>query len=224
MFDLNVNLLIFLNIVTINKSEKSDICLSSGCVKVAASILERIDANVDPCQDFYMFSCANFIHNNAVPDDHYLKNLLQEMQDEVYLEMKKYLEKTLRENDGKAIKQIKLLYMSCMNESNANDEEKAMIAFFELFDKIGGEWPLINTDEKTKINLEYRLASLFLYQVQPFFQLFITPPERNSSQYAIHVSLSDSQFLHFIHYSYISVVRGLYCSRICLLCECRSIS
>ena len=74
-----------------------------------------------------------------------------------------------------------------MNESVSNDQNKAISALVALFDEIGGQWPLISRQKDIKVDLEYRLSSLILYQVQPFFQLFIEPKQSNKSQYAIHV-------------------------------------
>jgi hypothetical protein len=41
------------------KSHKSsscdDICLTPGCISAAAKILEKIDEQVDPCDDFFAF-------------------------------------------------------------------------------------------------------------------------------------------------------------------------
>ena len=39
-------------------------CTSKECVKVAASILSDLDENVDPCDDFYHFSCGGWIKKN----------------------------------------------------------------------------------------------------------------------------------------------------------------
>ncbi|XP_054159527.1 endothelin-converting enzyme 1-like [Oppia nitens] len=187
------------------------LCLTSGCVKVAAHILERMDTSVDPCHDFYQYSCGSFIRNNPVPDDHYLKNLLQEIQDEVYFEMRSYLqtednlisdgEDNSGGGGGHAVQAIKLLYNSCMNETtnsssddddddnNDADDDQPMAALFRVFDQIGGQWPLLSpsSTNSSSIDLEHRLASLLLYQVQPLFQFFIEPHQSNKSQYAIHL-------------------------------------
>ena len=164
--------------------------MSRECVRVSADILERMDHNTDPCDDFYQFSCGNFINNNPVPDDHYMKNLLQTIQDETYLEMKRFLEMNIEVNETTAVRQIKLLYNSCMNETNSNDHNKSMTTLISIFDQIGGQWPLIRgqMDEYSYIDLENRLSWIMQYQVKPFFQLYIEPEQTNKSgNYAIHV-------------------------------------
>ena len=45
-------------------------CLSPVCVSAAADILKRIDKRVDPCTDFYKFSCGGLDNKfNPIPDD-----------------------------------------------------------------------------------------------------------------------------------------------------------
>ena len=43
------------------------LCLTPECVKLAASVLAAIDQTVDPCTDFYKFSCGNWIRNTIIP-------------------------------------------------------------------------------------------------------------------------------------------------------------
>jgi len=52
-------------------SWESNKCLTPACVSAAADILKRIDKTVDPCEDFYKFSCGGLYNKlNPIPDDH----------------------------------------------------------------------------------------------------------------------------------------------------------
>ena len=39
----------------------NDICFSSACVQTAASLLQSMDMNIDPCSDFYQYTCKIII-------------------------------------------------------------------------------------------------------------------------------------------------------------------
>ena len=43
--------------------------MTTECVTAAASIIQRMDESVDPCQDFYSFSCGGFIDNEPIPQE-----------------------------------------------------------------------------------------------------------------------------------------------------------
>lgn len=43
-------------------------CLTDACVRVASKILEALDAETDPCQDFYQYSCGGWIKRNPLPN------------------------------------------------------------------------------------------------------------------------------------------------------------
>ena len=43
--------------------------MTKDCVTAASRIIQDMDASIDPCQDFYAFSCGGFIDNTNVPAD-----------------------------------------------------------------------------------------------------------------------------------------------------------
>ena len=42
------------------------VCLSESCVLASAHLLEQMDTSVDPCQDFYKFTCGKYIEKNLI--------------------------------------------------------------------------------------------------------------------------------------------------------------
>ena len=64
-------------------SGEAEMCTTRACVRAAARILARLDPTVDPCNDFYTFSCGSFLETSTVPDDANALSTLQEMQDEM---------------------------------------------------------------------------------------------------------------------------------------------
>lgn len=43
------------------KINGTNICMTKGCVKASALILDLLDENVDPCSNFYEFACGKFL-------------------------------------------------------------------------------------------------------------------------------------------------------------------
>ncbi|KAL0094245.1 hypothetical protein F4703DRAFT_1727279 [Phycomyces blakesleeanus] len=44
------------------------ICLEPHCILSAASILQDVNPDLDPCDDFYAYTCSNWIDNHVLPD------------------------------------------------------------------------------------------------------------------------------------------------------------
>lgn len=42
-------------------SSTQDICFSSTCIETAANLLKSMDMNIDPCSDFYQYTCKIII-------------------------------------------------------------------------------------------------------------------------------------------------------------------
>jgi len=46
-----------------------DECLTPECYEFSKRILSKIDLNVDPCEDFYQFSCGTWLNENDIPEN-----------------------------------------------------------------------------------------------------------------------------------------------------------
>ena len=42
------------------ENESSEICNTPECVVAAHSLIQNMDLNADPCEDFYQYACGNF--------------------------------------------------------------------------------------------------------------------------------------------------------------------
>jgi hypothetical protein len=45
------------------------LCTTKSCIKYANMIMQNMDESVDPCDNFYEFSCGSFAKNVRIPDD-----------------------------------------------------------------------------------------------------------------------------------------------------------
>ena len=43
------------------------VCLSADCVTASAAILESLDIQINPCEDFYGFVCNGWINKHPIP-------------------------------------------------------------------------------------------------------------------------------------------------------------
>ncbi|GBM83844.1 Membrane metallo-endopeptidase-like 1, partial [Araneus ventricosus] len=153
----------------------SGTCLSKECILAASRMLDKMDPTVEPCDNFYQFACGNYLSRNTVPDDHYLKSTIQTMQDDMYVTLKKLVEQPVTPNDTEAILKVKRLYTSCMNTSSIEDGSVKVL--LELLTDYGiGEWPILNHKwNKSKVDLEWRLAMLHVHQGIIFLVLAFQP-------------------------------------------------
>jgi len=53
--------------VLVENDFDKNVCTSADCVEAAAEILNSIDPEIDPCEDFYGFACNGWIQNHPIP-------------------------------------------------------------------------------------------------------------------------------------------------------------
>ena len=51
------------------QSDLGGMCLSEACIDSSHRLLKNMDLEVDPCEDFYRYSCGNYMKEAIIPDD-----------------------------------------------------------------------------------------------------------------------------------------------------------
>jgi predicted metalloendopeptidase len=54
--------------------------MTKDCVTAASTLIQSMDANINPCENFYSFACGGFIDNTNIPQDKAGVSTMSQMQ------------------------------------------------------------------------------------------------------------------------------------------------
>lgn len=100
-----------------SKDNKENICLTPGCVHAASKMLEQMDQDVEPCDDFYSFACGQFVEETIIPDDKVSVNAFSVISDKLQEQLRTIITAPVEESEIEPFKMVKKLYQACMNKS-----------------------------------------------------------------------------------------------------------
>lgn len=110
--------------IIVTKSNETNICMTKGCVKAAALILDLIDEQIDPCDNFYEFACGKFIRNTFIPDDKIAMMSFVHVQDKVLGQLRLILNEKSYPNESKAFTLAKTFNTACMDQETLEKKGK----------------------------------------------------------------------------------------------------
>uniref|UniRef100_A0A8C2XF35 Phosphate regulating endopeptidase homolog, X-linked n=1 Tax=Cyclopterus lumpus TaxID=8103 RepID=A0A8C2XF35_CYCLU len=175
------------------KSSQEEFCLTPECIEAAGSVLSKMDQSVNPCEDFYGFSCGGWLKDNPIPEDSSSFGIYPWLRQNVDLRLKELLEAPSDPDELEAVTKAKILYRSCMNETILEKvDTKPMLKTLRqpefrwpvVGDGLGGEyqwsaeeWSLL----KTLAEMRNQHSKSVLVR------LYVSPDDKISSQYIIKV-------------------------------------
>lgn len=122
-------------------STKSDnICLTSGCIHAASSILDKMEDGIEPCDDFYSFACGEFVESTMIPDEKVSVNTFSIIGDKLQEQLRSLISDKKDPKDSKPFNLAKDLYKACMNKTLI--EERGLKPLVDITDNLGG-WPVV---------------------------------------------------------------------------------
>lgn len=113
-FFLIVFLLLFVRCES--ESDTDDVCSTLECEFEATNVLSKLDESVDPCEDFYLFACGNFINETAIPDDRASVNSFSILDDILKKQLSEALSSLVTADDNSPLTNCQKLYNACMNQ------------------------------------------------------------------------------------------------------------
>lgn len=123
-----------------NKCPRDDVCLTPGCIQTAAHVLEYMDQSVNPCDDFYQFTCGNFLKKTNIPDDKSSVTSFSIISDMLQEQLRSMIEEPIRADEPHPFQLTKKLYRACMNKTAI--EKEGLTTIKAILTELGG-WPVL---------------------------------------------------------------------------------
>ncbi|XP_055645400.1 endothelin-converting enzyme 2-like [Toxorhynchites rutilus septentrionalis] len=91
------------------------ICRSPECLRSAAALKQSMDINVDPCDDFYSYTCGNWADDHPRPETYPSYDWFTERQSKILRNIRRYLQQNDSTDDPQPVQQARAMYRACIN-------------------------------------------------------------------------------------------------------------
>nr|XP_018916044.1 PREDICTED: endothelin-converting enzyme 2-like isoform X1 [Bemisia tabaci] len=97
-------------------------CSLRRCIQSAAFILQSMNQSVNPCEDFFSYTCGNYNKENPIPDSQIMNDLNRRKEREYELKAKAMLQEGELDEDPESVKKAKMLFHACTNTAAIEEE------------------------------------------------------------------------------------------------------
>ncbi|KAK3607412.1 hypothetical protein CHS0354_003048 [Potamilus streckersoni] len=169
-------------------------CNSASCVKNSAYILNKIDTNVNPCDDFYSYACGNWEKTTHFPATKAKYTSFTEIGEQIEKIMKEIVESPdsyqVKGRNSTAVLKAKQFYQICMD----TDKIKAIgtTPILQLIKDLGS-WTVTSdsssgTWDADSWELQEALTKAYVHMFSPLFSFGVGADEKNSSRTIIKIN------------------------------------
>ncbi|MDR3749209.1 MAG: M13 family metallopeptidase [Acidobacteriota bacterium] len=113
---------VFLLLGTAAQAQSTPNTSSDKAKKIAIFDASAMDKSVDPCSNFYLYACGNWLKNNSIPSDQPAWGRFNELHENNQLVLRGILEKRTADSASRGSSDQKIgdYYYSCMDEAGIN--------------------------------------------------------------------------------------------------------
>ncbi|CAK8671256.1 unnamed protein product [Clavelina lepadiformis] len=162
----------------------SSACITRPCVQVANRIIEDLDERVDPCEDFYQFSCGGWEKKNPLPIGHSRWSTFNVLNQKNQAIMKNILEANTT-SESSSEKKAKLFYKSCLDLDSIN--KLSTTPLIDIIAEIGG-WSISGEWNQSDFDFNKSLELMAPFSLFPFFSMDVGPDSKHSNSNVVIVS------------------------------------
>lgn len=115
-------------------------CVTKECLYAAAYMLDNMNLSVDPCEDFWSYSCGGWLHRHTIPSS----RTSWSVDAEIEKRLNKYVRDLIdvpveRDMPDSAERKVKTMYNKCMDIDAVDDAGAGPL--IKIIDSFGG-WAL----------------------------------------------------------------------------------
>ncbi|KAK7074238.1 hypothetical protein SK128_015060, partial [Halocaridina rubra] len=168
-----------------------DMCLTKECIHAASEILQHMDTSVDPCEDFYQYTCGSWIKENkhkADLDELFYAvnhNTLPENVDSILSELlKQHIEIPEEMLDTKPYQNLFTFYESCIQVPELNNDMSEALEFLKTLK----EFQIGRPFEPESWDLTKAVLELMRINGAPLLDVIIQSDVQKPEKYCINIT------------------------------------
>ena len=184
-----------------NNSESCPVslCRTESCSRLAQTVADNMDTNVEPCTDFYRFSCGGWVQKNPIPDGRSRYSPFAQLDERNKEALIGILDGS-KDDDIEAVQKLRTLYRLCLDEAQL--ENLGAKPLIDLILSTIRDWPLLNGSYSSgsgessgggstdsPLNTDNFLLTK-LGGSPAFYSLYVYVDDKNSSRYTIFLDQS----------------------------------
>lgn len=158
-------------------------CLTTECVQVAARLTSYMDPNVNPCEDFYKYSCGGWEEENVLPEGMGRWGTFEQLAQSNYQFLIKAMMDTTK-SASEAVNKAKQIFAACTDTAQI---EADMPAALNRYLALTGGWDETNVTENSTWQINSSLVVEHYYGSSAFFSFDIEPDDKDSTKAVIKV-------------------------------------
>ncbi|EFX74773.1 hypothetical protein DAPPUDRAFT_199694 [Daphnia pulex] len=163
-----------------------NVSLYLGFNEAALSLIEAMDLNVDPCQDFYQYACGGWIKKNPIPQSKSRWSQIDILRDRLINDLKIILEQTDDARDPRPLNSARVMYKACMNTRAI--QNLGLKPLIDVLENYGG-WPMTKSFNE-EIHFDWKAVTASLrtsYRISYFISVYNDMDNYDTEQSSIYI-------------------------------------
>ncbi|KAK0072894.1 hypothetical protein PV325_010641 [Microctonus aethiopoides] len=111
-----------------------------------------MDPSVNPCDNFYKFTCGQFLNSTFTRPDKKTADWKSDMYEEIVTRLGGLLNSKISENEIELFRQTKQLYRQCLDRKTITEQQDNNV--LDILNKFGG-WPVVMGDNWNSTDIDW---------------------------------------------------------------------
>ena len=166
-------------------------CSSLPCISTSHRIMENLNMNKNPCDNFYTYACGGWFNKHFLTTSETSISYFKEIYKNNLIILYKILQDSSYAN-SESVKKLKKYFNACMNISN--NEETARKTLLNILRQVGKSLLLFKDWSTNNFNLATSVTYAHQHKINPFFRISIVVNNKNNSYHCIYFEQSGLTF------------------------------